>query len=428
MKPKSIYGRVLLIVIIPILLLQAASVFIYFERSWQEASQKLSEQFTAQLLYFIAQHQRNPTSNADRQLVQDIAQNFHMQVQFLPLSAQETVRKKRSYPFLYHILHQTLRRNMPYPFVISSWYHYQGSNRYVRVRVELPDTYMDVIVPRNQVYALRAYIGVIWIVGLSLGLILLSILFVRNQMMPIQRLARAAEAFGKGRDSPGFKPTGALEIRQAALAFLKMRSRIKQTIEQRTLILAGVSHDLRTALTRLNLHVALLKGVPTQPLMRDIHTMEAILEAYLLFAKSAIDEKMSRVDMLVMLTTLIQSLPQKERITFTTSITQPMWIEVRPIAIQRALGNIIDNALKYGTHAWIELHSKKDVLTITISDNGSGLTPEAFAKALKPFTSGKKGTGLGLTIAHDIIRAHGGDIGLVPNSPNGTTITITLPY
>jgi two-component system osmolarity sensor histidine kinase EnvZ len=271
-------------------------------------------------------------------------------------------------------------------------------------------------------------------VGTSIVLITVAILFLRNQIRPILRLADAAEAFGKGRDIPNFRPRGAREVRRAALAFIEMKLRIERAIEQRTAMLAGVSHDLRTILTRFKLELALIGDGPDRDSMKkDVEEMERMLEAYLAFARGDMGEQAEPTDMAAFLQELKAD---AERHGHTTSVEfsgQPI-VTVKPAAFKRLVSNLVSNAARYASSIAISGNRDHRWLTVSVDDDGPGIPANKREDVFKPFlrlddarNQDKGGSGLGLAIARDIARAHGGDIILDDSPLGGLRATVRVP-
>jgi two-component system osmolarity sensor histidine kinase EnvZ len=284
---------------------------------------------------------------------------------------------------------------------------------------------MRVYARRSAAYASNSEIFLIWMVGTSSVLLTVAIIFLRNQIKPIVRLADAAESFGKGRDVPNFRPRGAREVRRAAQAFIEMKTRVERAMEQRTAMLAGVSHDLRTVLTRFKLELALIKDSPeTEPMKKDVDEMARMLEAYLAFARGDLGESAAPTDMAEFLEELRLD-AERHGHKATVVFRGPPVVTVRPAAFKRCLGNLVSNASRFAKTIAIAGHRDHRWLSITIDDDGPGIPPELREEVFKPFlrlddarNQDQGGTGLGLAIARDIARSHGGDI-VLGDSPLG---------
>jgi two-component system osmolarity sensor histidine kinase EnvZ len=274
----------------------------------------------------------------------------------------------------------------------------------------------------------------VWMVGTSVILLTVAILFLRNQIRPILALADAAESFGKGRDVPGFRPRGATEVRRAANAFIEMKRRVERTLEQRTTMLAGVSHDLRTLLTRFKLELALIEDGPEVAALRnDVGEMERMIEAYLAFARGDSGEQAAPTDMAAFLDVLKTDAERHGHKASVVFHGQPV-VTVRPAAFKRCLANLVSNAARFAASIAITGHRDHRWLTVTVDDDGPGIPPAMREEVFKPFlrlddarNQDEVGTGLGLAIARDIARSHGGDITLGDSPLGGLRATVRVP-
>ena len=292
---------------------------------------------------------------------------------------------------------------------------------------------MRVLAPRAQLLPSNTHIFLVWMVVSSTILLVVAILFLRNQIRPIQSLADAADRFGRGRPAPpDFKVRGAREVRLAAQAFLEMRDRIERHVEQRTIMLAGVSHDLRTILTRFRLQLAMMQGSHIGSLKRDVDEMQAMLEDYMAFAKGAAGEKIQRVNVKDILE---EALTAAEGKTLKLEVRQdPLVVALRRNAFKRAMVNVVSNASRYAGAISIRALGSKGWLTITVEDDGPGIPADKREEVFRPFHSlnkarnqNVKSTGLGLAITRDIIRGHGGDITLGDSVSGGLKAVIRIP-
>ena len=300
--------------------------------------------------------------------------------------------------------------------------------------MQLPDGVMDVIVDRERLFSSTTYIFVMWMVGTSLLLFAIATIFMRNQVRPIQRLATAVDNFGKEREDSDFKPEGSTEIRQAAAAFNLMRERIQRTISQRTEMLAGISHDLRTPLTRMKLQLAMTGDSPEMNDLRsDVKEMETMVEEYLAFARGEVAEKVQNSNLSNILHDVVNKVqPDKAQVTLKTK--QGLMVPLKPNGFKRAITNIINNAIVYGEKVDIAVIKLPAAILIQIDDDGPGIPTEDRENVFKPFhrldsarNPDSGGSGLGLTIARDVVRAHGGDIIIENSSMGGVRINMRLP-
>lgn len=325
-------------------------------------------------------------------------------------------------------LRKELKKSLQKPFTLIV----DTRDKQVQVDIQLDTGMLRVRFPGRRLFSSSGYIVILWMIGTSLLLLMVAIIFMRNQIRPIRKLAIAAERFGKGGEVKAFKPTGAREVRRASQAFLDMNTRIRRQIEQRTAMLAGVSHDLRTPLTRLKLQTEMLKqNDDTKAMKSDIKDMENMINGYLDFARGADGEQSSFTN----LSTLLQktSAPS-ESIEINTDIEPEIYLMLKPLAIERCLTNLTNNAKQYGSKLNITLEKISDTITITIEDNGPGIPPEKHTEVFKPFyrtdpsRHAEDGhVGLGLSIAQDIIHTHGGQITLDKSNLGGLKVEITLP-
>jgi two-component system osmolarity sensor histidine kinase EnvZ len=314
------------------------------------------------------------------------------------------------------------------------WIDTVGRSALVEIRIQLDDAVMRVFARRSSAYASNSEIFLFWMVGTSLVLLAAAIAFLRNQIKPILRLADAAESFGKGREAPNFRPRGAREVRRAAQAFLEMKQRIQLAIEQRTAMLAGVSHDLRTVLTRFKLELALLGDSPeVEALKRDVDEMGRMLEAYLAFARGDSGEQSAPTDMASFLDDLKVDVERNGHRSTVTFHGYPI-VTVKPAAFRRCLANLVSNAARFADTIAITGHRDHRHLTVTVDDDGPGIPSTMREEVFKPFlrlddarNQDEGGTGLGLAIARDIARSHGGDIVLGDSPLGGLRATVRVP-
>ncbi len=309
-----------------------------------------------------------------------------------------------------------------------------GRSNLVEIRIRLDDTVMRVFAQRSAAYASNSEIFLFWMVGTSLVLITVAILFLRNQIRPILRLADAAESFGKGREVPNFRPRGAREVRRAAQAFIEMKGRIERAMEQRTAMLAGVSHDLRTVLTRFKLELALLGDSPEADAMKkDVDEMGRMLEAYLAFARGDLGEQSAPTDMAAFLDELKADAERNGHKTNVVFYGHPI-VTVRPAAFRRCLANLVSNAARFAKEISITGHRDHRWLTVNVDDDGPGIPVDMREEVFRPFlrlddarNQDEGNTGLGLAIARDIARSHGGDITLGDSPMGGLRATVRVP-
>jgi two-component system osmolarity sensor histidine kinase EnvZ len=432
--PKGLYARTLIIVIAPMVLLQSVLVFVFMERHWDQVTRRLSTATVQDLAMLAATYEAGPRDAASAERLSDLArQKLAMVVQFLPPQDLPSPRPRPFFSPLDSALSNEIRKQIGKPF----WFDTVGGSDHVEIRVKLNDAVLKALVNRSQTYASNSHIFLVWMAGTSLLLLVVAVMFLRNQIRPIQALAEAAESFGKGRPAPkDFRVRGAREVRQAAEAFIDMRNRIERHVEQRTTMLAGVSHDLRTVLTRFRLQLAMFGNSPgAQALSADVDDMQAMLEDYLAFAKGDSGEKTSRVDMRELLEEIqghaVQAYGRSVRLEVRASF---LYASVRRNSFKRAVLNIVSNASRFAQTVEIRAENDAGFLVITVEDDGPGIPEDMREEVFRPFFSlddsrnqNVKSTGLGLAITRDIVRGHGGEITLHKSRLGGVRAVVRAP-
>jgi len=428
--PTGIYVRSLLIIIMPMLLLQSVVAAVFMERHWQMVTQRLSMAVTQDIAAIIQIIDTYP-QDADYTAITKIArEQMKLQISIEPDGDLPPPREKPFFSILDGILSDELNDQIKRPF----WIDTLGDSSLVEIRIKLDDKILRVLTKRNQTYASNTHIFIVWMVGASLVLIGVSILFLRGQIRPIQALAAAAESFGKGQKAENFYPRGADEVRRAGLAFILMRERIERQIEQRTAMLTGVSHDLRTILTRFKLQLALAGNNPDlQGMADDVNDMQSMLEAYMAFARSEIEEDVGELRISELLARIETDFALHEK-NFSYSIEGDDEIVVRPNAFTRLVTNLASNARRYANSLNIEAKHGSKWLTLTFDDDGPGIPEKNREDVFKPFfrldearNLDDSGTGLGLAIARDIARSHGGNVTLSDSPLGGLRAVIRVP-
>ena len=413
--PKGLYARALLIIIAPMVVLQSVVAYMFMERHYNLVTQRLSAGVVQDIATLIEVYKVFP-QDADHTQLRRIAQDkLGLVVDFLPVNELPPPGPKPFFSLVDQALSEEVRRQIGRPF----WIDTVGRSALLEIRIKLDNAVMRVFAPRRAAYVSNSHIFLLWMVGTSLVLITVAILFLRNQIRPILRLADAAESFGKGREVPDFRPRGAREVRRAGQAFIEMKRRIERAIEQRTAMLAGVSHDLRTILTRFKLELALIGDSPrSRRSKKDVDEMARMLEAYLAFARGDFGEQSAPTDMAAFLEELKTDTERNGHETSVDFHGHPI-VTVRPAAFKRCLANLVSNAARYAPSIAITGHRDHRWLTVTVDDDGPGIPPHMREEVFKPFlrlddarNQDEGGTGLGLAIARDIARSHGGDITL----------------
>jgi two-component system osmolarity sensor histidine kinase EnvZ len=401
LMPKGLYARALLIIIVPMVILQSVVAFVFMERHWNTVTRRLSAAVVQDIAALIDVYKTYPQDKDKTQLRKIAQQRLGLVMDFLPVNDMPPPGPKPFFSLLDQTLSVQLSRQIGRPF----WIDTVGKSSIVEIRIKLDDE-----------------------------VLIVAVLFLRNQIKPILRLADAAENFGKGREAPDFRPRGAREVRRAAQAFMEMKTRIERSIEQRTAMLAGVSHDLRTILTRFKLELALIGDSPEAEGMRkDVDEMSGMLEAYLSFARGDNGEQAQPTDMEQALEELRSDTERQGHAATVTFHGQPT-VTVKPAAFKRCLANLISNAARHGDAIAITGHRDHMYLTVTIDDDGPGIPANMREEVFKPFlrlddarNQDEGGTGLGLAIARDIARSHGGDITLGDSPMGGLRATVRIP-
>ncbi|HWE78275.1 MAG TPA: ATP-binding protein [Pseudolabrys sp.] len=428
--PKGLYARALLIIILPMVILQSVIAFVFMERHWNLVTRHLSAAVVADIAA-LGDIAKTDPRGSDHALLRKVAQDrLGLAVDFLPLSDMPPPGPKPFFSLLDQALSIELRKQIGKPY----WIDTVGRSSIVEIRVQLDNTVMRIFARRSAAYASNSEIFLLWMVGTSTVLLVVAIAFLRNQIRPIVRLADAAESFGKGREVPNFRPRGAREVRRAAAAFIEMKTRIERAMEQRTAMLAGVSHDLRTVLTRFKLELALIDSNPeVEGMKKDVDEMARMLEAYLAFARGDLGESSAPTDMADFLEELRLDAERHGHRT-TVVFHGPPVVTVRPAAFKRCLANLVSNAARYAPSIAITGHRDHRYLTVTVDDDGPGIPADMREDVFKPFlrlddarNQDEGGTGLGLAIARDIARSHGGDITLGDSPLGGLRATVRVP-
>ncbi|MGD0850135.1 ATP-binding protein [Bradyrhizobium sp.] len=428
--PTGLYARALLIMIVPMVVLQSVVAFVFMERHWNTVTRHLSAAVVQDIASLIDVYKGYP-QDKDHTLLRRIAQQrLGLVVDFLGVGDMPPPGPKPFFSLLDQTLSVQLGRQIAKPF----WIDTVGRSNLVEIRIQLDDAVMRIFAQRSAAYASNSEIFLFWMVGTSSILLIVSVLFLRNQIKPILRLADAAESFGKGREALNFRPRGAREVRRAAQAFLEMKARIERSIEQRTAMLAGVSHDLRTILTRFKLELALIGDSPEiDGMRRDVDEMSGMLEAYLAFARGDGGEQAQPTDMTLALEEL-RSDAERNGHAATVSFHGLPVVTVKPASFKRCLANLVSNAARHANAIAISGHRDHRYLTVTIDDDGPGIPPDMREEVFKPFlrlddarNQDEGGTGLGLAIARDIARTHGGDITLGDSPMGGLRAAVRIP-
>lgn len=429
--PKGLFARTLLIIVMPVALMQVAVAWSFFEEHWETVTSRLSEGVAGDIAMMTALYEQSGGDlDAFDRLSDTAYETMRLSVDFRPAETLPTSRRSSFFRTLDRTLNSALADQITNDF----WFDTTRYPSYVDVRVEVDDGVLRFIALRERVFATTGHIFLLWIIGASTLLTAVSVVFIRNQVKPIRRLADAAEQFGRGQDVAHFRPAGATEVRQAAHAFLEMRARIKRHLEQRTAILAGVSHDLRTPLTRLKLQLALMPASPERDDAKsDIDAMEEMLDEYLDFARGQLVEATESHDLGQLAEQVVENARRGEaEIAFESEAD--LFAQVRSVTVQRALENLIGNATSFGDTVRVTVKRAGSRIEMSVEDNGPGIPEDQYDEALKPFNrldesrnQNRKGVGLGLAIARDVARNHGGEMRLGRSDLGGLKATLSLP-
>ncbi|MEO0392287.1 MAG: ATP-binding protein [Pseudomonadota bacterium] len=430
--PKTLFGRSLMIIVTPVVLVQLIATIVFYDRHWDTISERLSKAVAGEIAMILGELAHDNSAANQSRLFDLTADATALLVSFDEGATLDPEPAREWWdPYLRRWLNQALAEKIPQPFRVDPWF----AQDWVEISIQMDDGVLRVIAPLRRFFSSTIYVFMMWMVGSSILLFSIAIIFMRNQIRPIRRLADAAEAFGKGRDQASpFKPEGADEVRQAGVAFLVMRDRLTRQIAQRTAMLAGVSHDLRTPLTRMKLQLEMMpEDEEAKDLQHDLTEMETMLEGYLAFARGEGGEETTPTDLAALLSGIIQD-GRREGSEIIAALKPGIVLPVRPVAIRRALTNLISNAGRYGKHCWVSLRQDDQRVLIEIEDNGPGIPADQREEVFKPFVRldpsrnlATGGIGLGLTIARDIIRRHGGDAQLDDSDYGGLKVTVILP-
>jgi len=426
--PRSLLGRTLLIVLVPLIVVQAVAMQIFYGTHLNLVSRRLSAAVTGEIVTTIALVERSTDEAARAWALQNAWDSFETRITPHPAGPLPPRVRPGLLTPSNNGVEAGLRDRLGYPFTVD----WESDPQSVLITVALPDGNLRIEAPRKRLFAATFSVFMLWLVGSSLLVFAIATLFVRNQVRSIRRLGRAVEAFGLGREVGPLKPEGAAEVRQAAAAFNRMQERVTRFLAQRTEMLAGVSHDLRTPLTRLRLALAMMPqneatAQDISDMTGDIAEMERLVEAYLAFARGEGSEKAEPVDLGVLLADLVVSARRTGR-AVALEVEPELVVLLRPGAFRRAVTNLIDNAGRHANHVALRAQRQGErFVEVVVDDDGPGIAPERREAAFKPFESGTGSTGLGLTIARDIVRAHGGALLLEESPMGGLRARIKVP-
>jgi two-component system osmolarity sensor histidine kinase EnvZ len=429
--PKGLYARSLLIVILPMVLLQTAVAYVFMQRHWDIVTHRLSAAVARDVGAMVDLYAGLPPGVDDPKL-HAIAARFRMDVESMP-PAPLPPKMPQTFFNVLDPLTRALPEELGAQVRLPFWVDTVGRSGLMEIRVNLGGRVLRFVTRRNLAYEPNVHIFILWMLGASLVLVTVAILFLRNQIRPILRLADAAEDFGKGRDAE-FHPRGAREVRQAGYAFIEMKRRIERATEQRTAMLNGVSHDLRTMLTRFKLSLAVIdESAEVEPMQKDVDEMQRMLEGYLAFARGDAGEPTELTDLRGVLDGL-RADAERHGARVEVETKGDLNVRVRPIAIKRCLGNLVANAERHAQTIALKAAREQRFVTIFVDDDGPGIAPEHREDVFRPFhrldearNQDEGGSGLGLAIARDVARSHGGEITLSSSPLGGLRASVRLP-
>lgn len=428
--PRSLLGRALLIVVAPLTLMQVLSAYVFYDTHWDQVSKRLSLGLAGDVAVLVDALTSMPDPASREWLYQEAARQMELEATMEPGAILPNAPSRET-QLEGELRRALLSKRITKPIRVEE----QAGRQQVVILVQLADGVLRLQVPRQRLFSWTTYAFVLWTIGMSLILLGIATIFMRNQVRPVRRLARAADAFGKGREVQGFRPEGAREVKQAARAFLAMKNRIQRQITQRTTMLAGVSHDLRTPLTRMKLQLEMMpvddEGV--QALQEDVHDMEKMLEGYLAFARGEGTEKPEPRDLGDLLGDVVRQ-ARRKGVPVDLATDGDLFLPLRPGAMTRSFTNLIDNAVAFARHVVVSARRRGNMVEVTIDDDGPGIPVNQREEVFRPFfrlepsrNPATGGVGLGLTIARDVVRGHGGDIVLERSPQGGLRVRIRLP-
>ncbi len=425
--PKRLFYRGLLIVAIPIVILQITISLVFFDSLWIKTNKGLTRALVSEIVTIIDIY--NNESEYNKKIVTDLYnKNFSFSVRFLENEKLPDIKVER----WFSPMDRTLRRELK-PQIGEHWFNTISYKEVVDLRIKFRDGVLQIFFPKERIQASSIRIFAFWITVPAFLMIVIAIIFLKNQTRPITKLAQASERFGRGEEIEEFRPSGALEIRMAGVEFEKMRKRILRHLNQRSEMLSGISHDLRTPLTRIKLQLAVIKDKNlSEKISRDVDEMEKMLNEYLQFTSSGAKDKTETFDIAELLDEIIL---KYENANIQTKIKKKIFFNGRKNLITRSINNLLDNSIKYGKKISVNLEKKNSNIYITCEDDGPGVHKSEYQNIIKPFykidksrSISKSSVGLGLSIASDAVKSHGGDIMFGKSKMGGLKVTISLPY
>ena len=425
--PRRLFYRALLIVAAPIILLQLLITIVFFDSLWIKTNKGMTRAMVNEVKTFIEAYDNEKYSKDD--LTNLFSIYLDLNVKYIEKETFSTEYEER----WYSPIDRTLRRELKSKIGNNQyWFNTTSYQELVELKIKYKDGYFEFLIPKDRITSSSARMFALWITFPAILLILIAMIFLKNQTRPITNLAKAAEKFGKGEDVDEFRPSGSLEIRQAGYEFDKMRKRIIRHLNQRSEMLSGISHDLRTPLTRMKLQLAFIKDQNlAKKISMDIDEMEKMLNEYLQFASSSFSEKNEKFDISELVK---ETITKYENSNISIDLEKKIYLNGRKNLIKRCINNLVDNSIKYGKTIHIQLLKKRNGLNLNIDDDGPGIAEKEYENVFKPFykidksrAETKSSVGLGLSIASDIIRSHGGNILLEKSPTDGLRVKIFLP-
>jgi two-component system osmolarity sensor histidine kinase EnvZ len=426
--PRSLLGRSLLMILIPLVALQAVTFQIFYGTHLDIISRRLTAAIGGELALTVRLMKRYPSEEDHEWILARARDELGLDITLEPGARLADTERVNVLGPMDDDMEAALNEAALGPFTMD----WTSDPRSVLINIQVSDGVLHVVAPRKRLYSTTIYLFVPWVVGTALLLFAVAALFMRNQVRGIRRLARAAEAFGRGRDTPAIRPEGATEVRQAAEAFNRMQDRIRRFLAQRTEMLAGVSHDLRTPLTRLRLALAMLPKdeawrADVTEMTDDVEEMDRMIGGYLAFARGEGTEQAKEIDLAAMLTD-VAAAARRGGANIEISVPDKLTVSLRADAVRRAITNLVDNARRHAGRITLSAMSRGRSVLVNVDDDGPGIAAERREDVFRPFKSDATGgTGLGLTIARDIVRAHGGDISLEDSPLGGLRARVRLP-
>ena len=424
--PKRLFYRGLLIVAIPIIVLQVTISLVFFDSLWIKTNKGLTRALVSEIVTIIDIY--NNESEYNKKIVTDLYnKNFSFSVRFLDDEKLPDIKVER----WFSPMDRTLRRELK-PRFNQYWFNTISYKEVVDLRIKFRDGVLQIFFPKERIQSSSIRIFAFWITIPAILMISIAIIFLKNQTRPIAKLAQASERFGRGEEIEEFRPSGALEIRKAGLEFDKMRKRILRHLNQRSEMLSGISHDLRTPLTRIKLQLEMIKDKSlSKKLSMDVDEMEKMLNEYLQFASTGAKDRTETFDLSELLKITIKRFENPHIIT---ELTPRIYFNGRKNLMQRCINNLLDNAVKYGKSIKAKIDKQNSNIVIIIEDNGPGVPESEFQNIVKPFyklnksrSDSKSSVGLGLAISSDIVKSHGGDIYISKSELGGLKVKISLP-